>query len=81
MTGFKYGYDGVIDGDSVDQIFDVFVRDFSRHALDLHAKAASTPAQMAYALKMIRKPGSDPARYERVWGTVLALKDAYEMSP
>jgi len=72
---------GDVDGDSVDQIFDVFVRDFSRHALDLHAKAASTPAQMAYALKMIRKPGSDPARYERVWGTVLALKDAYEMSP
>ncbi len=72
---------GDADGDCVDQIFDVFVRDFSRHALDLHAKPASTPAQMAYALKLIRKPASDLARYERIWSTVLGLGDAYEMSP
>jgi acyl-CoA dehydrogenase len=72
---------GDVDGDLVDQIFDVLVRDFSRHALDLHAKPAATPAQMAYALKMIRKPAPDPARHGRVWGSVLALRDAYEMSP
>jgi len=72
---------GDADGDCVDQIFDVLVRDFSRHALDLHEKPASTPAQMAYALKMIRKPASGLARYERVWRNVLALRDAYEMSP
>jgi acyl-CoA dehydrogenase len=72
---------GDVDGDLVDQVFDVLVRDLSRHALDLHAKPASTPAQMAHAMKMIRKPASDPARHGRVWGSVLALRDAYEMNP
>jgi acyl-CoA dehydrogenase len=72
---------GDVDGDLVDQIFEVLVRDLSRHALDLHAKPASTAAQMAYALKMIRKPASDPARQERVCRAVLALRDAYEMNP
>jgi acyl-CoA dehydrogenase len=70
-----------IDGDTVDQIFDVLVRDFSRHAVDLHGKAASTAAQMALALQMIRKPAQDPARQARIWARVHALKDAYEMSP
>jgi acyl-CoA dehydrogenase len=70
-----------VDGDTVDQIFDVLVRDFSRHALDLYGKPASTAAQMQHALGMIRKPAFDAARYERAWRTVHALKDAYEMSP
>ena len=69
------------DPDLVDQIFDVFVRDFSRHAVDLYTKPASTEAQMEYALKMVRKPVHDAARYERVWAKVHALKDAYEMNP
>ena len=67
--------------DLVDQIFDVFVRDFSRHAVDLYTKPASTDAQMEYTLKMVRKPVHDAARYERVWAKVHALKDAYEMNP
>jgi acyl-CoA dehydrogenase len=70
-----------IDGDTVDQIFDVLVRDVSRHAVDLHGKPASTEAQMALALQMIRKPAQDPARRERIWRRVHALKDAYQMSP
>ncbi len=71
-----------IDGDTVDQIFDVLVRDFSRHALDLHAKPSATPAQSGAArLKMIRRPAFDAGRAERVWKTVHALKDAYEMNP
>ena len=70
-----------IDGDTVDQIFDVLVRDFSRHAVDLHGKSASTPQQMELALQMIRKPAQDPARRERIWKRVHALKDGYEMHP
>jgi acyl-CoA dehydrogenase len=73
--------DAAADEDLVDQIFEVLVRDFSRHAVDLHAKPTGTPAQMEYALKMIRKPAHDAARYERVWAKVHALKDAYEMNP
>jgi len=70
-----------IDGDTVDQIFDVLVRDFSRHALDLHAKPAATPTQVELSLKMIRRPAFDAGRADRVWRTVHALKDAYEMNP
>jgi len=72
--------DGV-DGDTVDQIFDVLVRDFSRHALDLHGKPAATPMQVELAMKMIRRPASDAGRAERVWTTVHEMKDAYEMDP
>lgn len=70
-----------IDRDVVDQVFDVFVRDCSRHALDLHMKPASTATQMDHALRMVRKPVMDAARYERVWQQVHALRDAYEMRP
>ncbi|TMB17486.1 MAG: acyl-CoA dehydrogenase [Deltaproteobacteria bacterium] len=66
----------------VDQIFDVLVRDFSRHAVELHGRRASNESQMAFALRMIRKPVEDAARYDRVWNEmVLPLRDAYEMSP
>jgi len=70
-----------VDRALVDQIFDVLVRDFSRHAVDLHGRRASNARQMALALRMIRKPAEDAARHERVWNEmVLPLKDAYEMS-
>ena len=66
----------------VDQIFDVFVRDFSKFALQLHSKPTSTPAQMAYCLRMIQKPVMDEARYQQVWAEhVYSLRDQYEMSP
>jgi acyl-CoA dehydrogenase len=65
----------------VDQIFDVFVRDCSRYALQLYSKPASTPAQMDYCLKMIRKPVTDTARFERVWNEhVYALNGVYAMN-
>ena len=57
------------------------MRDFSRHALELHGKASLTPSQMELCLRMIRKPAQDPARQARIWHRVHALKDQYEMSP
>ncbi|HLY38112.1 MAG TPA: acyl-CoA dehydrogenase [Candidatus Binatia bacterium] len=70
-----------VDAGLVDQIFDVLVRDFSRHAVELHGRRASNARQMAFALRMIRKPVDDPTRYDRVWSEmVLPLKDAYEMN-
>jgi acyl-CoA dehydrogenase len=66
--------------DLVGQIFDFMVRDFSRLALNLYGKPSSTPEQMEYCLRMIRKPVDDAARYERVWKQqVYALDGAYEM--
>jgi acyl-CoA dehydrogenase len=71
-----------INDDLLDQIFDAFVRDFSRHALGLHSKPSSTPRQMELCLRMLRKPAVDPGRFERVWKEqTYPLKDAYEMNP
>jgi acyl-CoA dehydrogenase len=68
--------------DLIDQIFDVFVRDFSHYALQLHGKASSTDIQMEHCLQMIAKPIGDADRYTRVWQDhVLPLRDAYSMNP
>ena len=71
-----------VERDVVDQIFDVFVRDFSRFATQLHGKAAVTADQAAFCLQMVRRPADSPERTDRVWkGRVHALRDAYTMSP
>jgi len=50
-----------VDDDTVDQIFDFMVRDFSKYALQLHSKPSTTPQQMDLCLKMLRKPVVDAA--------------------
>ncbi len=71
-----------LDDDLVDQMFDCMVRDMAGFALQLYSKPSSTAQQMAYCLRMIRKPAVDPARYLRVWkGHVHALNGVYEMNP
>ncbi len=70
-----------VQEDLVDQIFDFMVRDFSRFALDLYLKAGSTPRQMDYYQKLLRKPHPDSEGYRRVWeGQVLALEGLYTMA-
>jgi len=70
-----------IDPALVGQIFEVLVQDFSRHALELHGRRGSTEAQMAFALRMIRKPVVNGASEDRVWTEmVLPLADGYEMT-
>ena len=56
--------------DTVDQIFDVIVRDFSAYAVALHGKASSTDAQQDWALEHIRKPVVDEDRFASVWSKV-----------
>jgi acyl-CoA dehydrogenase len=71
-----------IDDDLIDQIFDVFVRDFSSYAVQLHGKPSSTQVQMDHCLRMIEKPTENPDRYARVWEAhILPLRDAYAMNP
>jgi acyl-CoA dehydrogenase len=71
-----------VDGDLIDQVFDVLVRDWSRFAVNLHGKPTTSKAQAEHCLAMIRRPASDADRFGRVWkDQVLALRDAYEMSP
>ena len=70
------------DADLMDQIFDVLVRDCSKHALELYSKTGTTAKQMDFCLKMLRKPVRDDDRFGRVWEKhVQALKGAYVMNP
>jgi acyl-CoA dehydrogenase len=70
-----------LDRDLVDQIFDFQLRDFSAHAIALHGKPSSTPAQQEWALAAVRRPVVDADRFARVWAQVKAYDGAYEMRP
>jgi acyl-CoA dehydrogenase len=70
-----------LDPDVLDTIFEVFVRDSSVLAVELHGKASSTEAQQQWALANVRKPVIDTGRFERVWEQVKALSGAYLMNP
>ena len=67
--------------DTVDQIFDVFVRDFSAYAVALHGKGSATEAQRAWVLESIREPVLDEERFDGVWEKVRSIAGAYEMRP
>ncbi|OBK21280.1 acyl-CoA dehydrogenase [Mycobacterium asiaticum] len=71
-----------VDEALIDEIFALLVRDFNSYAVELNDKAATTDEQARFALRMIRRPNNDPARYEKVWQEfVLPLNGAYEMRP
>ncbi|MFW9873111.1 MAG: hypothetical protein ACFFG0_08430 [Candidatus Thorarchaeota archaeon] len=55
-----------IDGDNLDQTFDFLVRDLSKYASNLYHKSDTTPEQMEWCLKMIKKPIADEERFKRV---------------
>lgn len=67
--------------DTLDQIFDVMVRDYSAYAVALHGRASSTDVQQEWALAHVRKPVVDDDRFASVWEKVRALAGAYEMRP
>ncbi len=71
-----------VENDLIDQMFEVFVSDFSRFSLELHNKPSSTVAQMEYCQKMIRKPVFDNNRFAKIWDKyVYELNGAYAMNP
>jgi acyl-CoA dehydrogenase len=70
-----------LPADTVDQVFDVLVRDFSAYAVALHGRASSADAQQDWALAHVRKPVVDGDRFASVWEKVRALAGAYEMRP
>lgn len=75
------GLSGVDEG-LLDEIFAVLVRDFNAYAVELSDKPATTDAQARFALRMIRRPAHDPARYDQIWKDhVLPLSGAYRMRP
>ena len=71
-----------IEDDILDSIFDVFVRDMSRYALDLAMKPSSTEKQQELCKQMVMKPVVNIDRYERVMNDhVYSLVDEYTMNP
>ena len=71
-----------VDGALIDEIFAVLVRDFNSYAVELHDKSSATDEQARFAMRMIRRPVNDPARYDQIWKEhVLPLNGAYEMRP
>jgi len=70
---------GVYD-EMVDQIFDFMVRDFSKYALELYSKTTSTSEQMEFCKKMIAKPVTDQARFDKVLAEAYSLRDQYHWS-
>ncbi|MCF8131101.1 MAG: acyl-CoA/acyl-ACP dehydrogenase [Deltaproteobacteria bacterium] len=77
----KAKMDGVED-DLLEQIFDVMIRDFSKFALQIYTKPATTKKQMALCMRMIQKPVTDRKRFLNIWENhVYCLKDTYEMNP
>ena len=71
-----------VDPALIDEIFAVLVRDFNAFAVELSDKPATTDEQARFALRMIRRPVHDPARYEQIWKEhVLPLSGAYQMRP
>jgi acyl-CoA dehydrogenase len=70
------------DGALIDEIFAVLVRDFNGYAVELSDKPSTTDAQARFAMRMIRRPAHDPARYNQIWKEhVLPLNGAYQMRP
>jgi acyl-CoA dehydrogenase len=71
-----------VDETLIDQTFGLLVRDFNSYAVELNDKPSATDEQARFAMRMIRRPVHDPARYDRVWKDyVLPLNGAYEMRP
>ena len=67
--------------ETVEQIFDVLVRDFSAGATRLHGKSTTSEKQAEFALQMVQRPHVDLDRFTAVWEEVLALMDTYELAP
>ena len=70
-----------IDDALLDQVFDVFIRDFSRYALQLYGKSVTTKRQQLLLRRMIKRPIVDNARFDKVWNEhVLSLRGDYAMN-
>jgi acyl-CoA dehydrogenase len=71
-----------LDEALLDGIFAVLVRDFNSYAFEWGDKPATTDAQARFAMRMIRRPVHDQARYDQVWKEhIQPINGAYQMRP
>jgi len=71
-----------VEDDLMDEIFDLMVRDFSKHALHVFCKPSSTTKQKDLCREMMKSPVPDEDKFERIWKKhVYSLKGQYTMNP
>ena len=69
------------DPELLNQVFDVFVRDFSAYATELHGKPGNSDAQRALIRDLIQAPVANAGQFDRIWREhVYALNGQYEMA-
>lgn len=67
-----------ISADVLNQMFAVFVSDFSGYAATVHFAAGTTEEQRNLFAGLIRVPVGDPDQFEKVWTeNVAILSGAY----
>mgnify|MGYP001820980526 CR=1 FL=1 len=65
-----------VPDNTIDQIFDFMVRDFSGFALQLHTNPSSTEQQAELCMSLIKRPAHDMKRFMSVWEEqVLTLRE------
>ena len=70
-----------IDPDLLNQVFDVFVRDFSVYATSLHGKPGNSDEQRSLILALIQAPVADAGQFEKVWSEqVFAQNGRYRLA-
>ncbi|MBU8869952.1 MAG: hypothetical protein KOO60_03645 [Gemmatimonadales bacterium] len=70
-----------IDDDTIDQIFEFMVRDFSAYALKLRDKPSTTWLQQWHCKLMMHRPAVDTDRFDRVWlEHVCTMRGSYTMN-
>lgn len=69
------------DKDLLNQIFAVFIREFSAYAVDLHGKPGNSGVQRESLLALVEAPVANPAQFEEVWKQqVFALKGQFQFA-
>ena len=67
------------DPDLLNQVFGLFVRDFSAYATGLLGKPSNSQRQRKRIRKLIKAPVANPEQFEKVWREhVYALNGQYE---
>jgi len=71
-----------ISDEVMNQMFDMFVRDFTAFAVDLYGKPLNTDEQIEKIQKMIKRPVVNQAEFEKVLNEeVFSLVDEYIQNP
>jgi acyl-CoA dehydrogenase len=70
-----------VDPDLLNQVFDVFVRDFSGYATGLHGKPGNTDEQRSLILALVQAPVAHAEQFEKVWAEqVYAQNGRYRLA-